>query len=767
MSEKLKVGFVGNIYGTPKGHSYFVRDLLQLTKDAGHETHMYRLFENKITDEFVLPDTLESSPGRIIEKADFEKWLDKYNPDICLFFEYSQWWKEDHNKVKICKDRNIRTIGWLVYERLDWNDIAHYKLYDDIICPTEFQTKLMRGKGIYNVVYVPWAVNFLEMLEITSMVKPPNDKITFFHCAGNGGVGNRKNTNAVIEAYNKIRDETTDLKITHLNSCVLSRKELLYFMSCADVLINTSKWDSIGLNCQPKGSLVYTSYGITRIENIRIGDYVLTHKNRFKKVINTLSGRNTTYNIKCDYTGDIKLTGEHPCLVLPITKNEYKRKKINIEPKWEKTENLQPYNFLAVPKPKEIKHTNYLTITDYIDVCNIEKTDKYVYNKYSKNMKGVNFSIYTLAEQFGVSKNTIWRILNNVNTKIDKLSVKTINELYDNYKIMIPKKIKVDKSLCKLLGFFVAEGWTEKKSAFGFAFHTKEKDYHNFVLKSMKNIFNLDGKIITIGNKTNIMFYNSVVCDFFETLCKKYAMYKDVPTFLLHEKIELQKEFLKGYFYGDGSIQEKSVTASTVSKNLAYNIKYILLRCNILSKVTKYKSSNKIWNSKDFYRIYLAFSKNMCELFNLEYKKPRYEFYLEDENYFYVNIRNIKKENKQSVFNITVEDDNSYCGEVVLHNSLEANSLGVPVIVCNTEPMNEIVKDTVNGLLVDGIKTRNEYVTCPSFEVDISELAKKMSICKNKLILDTLKSNSRKYAETNFNWKNNKEHFLKLLRKLE
>ena len=35
---------------------------------------------------------------------------------------------------------------------------------------------------------------------------------------------------------------------------------------------------------------------------------------------------------------------------------------------------------------------------------------------------------------------------------------------------------------------------------------------------------------------------------------------------------------------------------------------------------------------------------------------------------------------------------------------------------------------------------------------------------KNKLVLETLKNNSRAFAETNFNWKKNKHHFLKLLR---
>ncbi len=66
-------------------------------------------------------------------------------------------------------------------------------------------------------------------------------------------------------------------------------------------------------NCFPSGQMVKTSRGEIAIEKINIGDFVLTHKMRWKKVINTLSR---------DYSGEliilnnnIRSTPDHPHLL--------------------------------------------------------------------------------------------------------------------------------------------------------------------------------------------------------------------------------------------------------------------------------------------------------------------------------------------------------------------------------------------------------------------------------------------------------------------
>lgn len=243
----MKIGFVGNIYATPKGHSYVIKDMVKILKDAGHEVHMYRILDNTILPDFPMPDSLETEPTRIIPEDKFRKWLDDIKPDCCVFMEYCQWWEEDHDKVEICRDLGIKTVGFLIYEKLNWDKIDHYKNYTKLIAPTGFQTKVMRQNGLYNTVHVPWGVDKQEIDAVKGRKENP-PKVVFFHCAGSGGVGDRKNTKAIIDAYKKIDDGTTELRITHLNSKVFSREDIISFMKYADVLLNASKWDTLGLN---------------------------------------------------------------------------------------------------------------------------------------------------------------------------------------------------------------------------------------------------------------------------------------------------------------------------------------------------------------------------------------------------------------------------------------------------------------------------------------------------------------------------------------
>ena len=67
-----------------------------------------------------------------------------------------------------------------------------------------------------------------------------------------------------------------------------------------------------GSPCFTKGNLVMTNKGYVPIEEIKIGDMVLTHKNRYKKVINIGGEYKKTYQIKAQGSTIITTTHEHP-----------------------------------------------------------------------------------------------------------------------------------------------------------------------------------------------------------------------------------------------------------------------------------------------------------------------------------------------------------------------------------------------------------------------------------------------------------------------
>src|SRR3990167_2784458 len=73
------------------------------------------------------------------------------------------------------------------------------------------------------------------------------------------------------------------------------------------------------LGCLLKGQEILTSYGIKQIENIKQGDFVLTHRGRFRKVLRTYKRMYDGDIYKIRLVGDNKrrlaLTGEHPVLI--------------------------------------------------------------------------------------------------------------------------------------------------------------------------------------------------------------------------------------------------------------------------------------------------------------------------------------------------------------------------------------------------------------------------------------------------------------------
>jgi glycosyltransferase involved in cell wall biosynthesis len=244
----MNIGIVDNIYGTPKGHSYLIKDVIVALKEDSHIIHMYRIGGHQILPEFIMPDTLRTQQTAEVPEKEFREWIAEEKIECCLFFEYNQWWPLSYDKLAVCKELGVKTVaGFLAQEKFDWSKVDHYKLYDKIVCQTAWQTKTLRKKGLYNTYHIPWGVDMEEVASVIAPTKNDN-KLRFYHCAGSGGVDNRKNTKAVVDAYKMIQDENTELIMTHIGNKIFTHKEIMSFMKYSDVLVNPSRWETIGLN---------------------------------------------------------------------------------------------------------------------------------------------------------------------------------------------------------------------------------------------------------------------------------------------------------------------------------------------------------------------------------------------------------------------------------------------------------------------------------------------------------------------------------------
>ena len=287
-------------------------------------------------------------------------------------------------------------------------------------------------------------------------------------------------------------------------------------------------WHCFG--CFPKGSLIKKENGFIPIEDIKRGDQVITGKGVKKKVLLTM---------KRDYNGElisvrtrkcnevVNMTADHEVYVVKAqTKyfQNYKIEKISAE-------DLTKNDYLIYPINQKIKDSQFLYLSKYLN-----------------------------------------RALKNYGPKTRSLK----------------NKIKIDDSLLKLLGYYIAEG-SNHRAYIRFSLGPRELDFAQEIQVLLKKIFSLESgiHIIRKDNKKGIEVTccNSNLSNIFENLCGKGAENKHIPDEFIFLPPQKQKIIVEAIWKGDGHISKKGKKSragqksiTSISRILIYQIKDILLR---------------------------------------------------------------------------------------------------------------------------------------------------------------------------------------------
>ena len=120
--------------------------------------------------------------------------------------------------------------------------------------------------------------------------------------------------------------------------------------------IDLSKIDLLigGSPCFKEGTLITTDKGYKSIEDIRIGDMVLTHKNRFRKVIKLMvSISSNLYELNICGSPKTEVTGDHPYYVRRMSRvwdsDLRTNRRIFSEPDWKTVSELTKDDYIGFP----------------------------------------------------------------------------------------------------------------------------------------------------------------------------------------------------------------------------------------------------------------------------------------------------------------------------------------------------------------------------------------------------------------------------------
>ncbi|MDA1337410.1 MAG: hypothetical protein O3C23_01455 [bacterium] len=428
-------------------------------------------------------------------------------------------------------------------------------------------------------------------------------------------------------------------------------------------------------HCLPSGSLVHTKNELTKpIEDIKEGDLVYTHQNRWRSVTKVFKRpyKGKLYRVRPYYFREgLSTTPEHPFYVLKTQKHckwqhgfchpscsgrshcckKHQAAKENFSPKWISAEQLEKGNVLLFPRFPRTKDIQFVAIKEHL---------------VSPSFFGGSFSESKIQEEVEEVRQTI--TMTGTRTK------------------EIPAMLAVDKHFCRLVGYFLAEG-SVGRDLISFTFADHETMYHAEVRNLAQKVFGiLPSKERTKEGSLEIIYYSKILKELFASFCYEVganehrAFTKMLPQWALELPTEKQVEILRGWWRGDAGY--------TSSRSLMNQMKILFLRLGILPSiyvddVSKHKArGNHFYGNREIEARYDGFAMTNLAFFEDRYnlqEEPEFSRFIPktsirhgwlDENYVYLPIRDIETTDYNGeVYNLEVEEDNSYTSEfATVHN---------------------------------------------------------------------------------------------------
>lgn len=296
-----------------------------------------------------------------------------------------------------------------------------------------------------------------------------------------------------------------------------------------------------------------------------------------------------------------------------------------------------------------------------------------------------------------------------------KLGIKKFK--YDFRDKSLPVSIPLDENFLKLVGYYLAEGYASTnvtQSFIEFTLNINKREIALEISKIIRDIFGLNTKIYYIKERETIAIYvfSSLLSRFFKKMFGDNAEAKHLPHFMMLLPKEKQKHIIYGLWKGGGyvNLKRKNPRAgfSTVSTQLAHQLKLLLLRQGIISSV--YTEKEKVVEGvrhKRNYRIHIGQKDSLLKLWEILGIKWDTEKFSQrkswiEGNYLYTPITGIEKRNFRGfVYNLEVKKTHSFVtNSITLHNCGDVMKIYLKIKEKNDKKIISDIKGEVFGCLV-------------------------------------------------------------------
>ena len=368
--------------------------------------------------------------------------------------------------------------------------------------------------------------------------------------------------------------------------------------------------------CFLEGAQVRTRNGEKAIEEIQVGDEVMTHQGRWRAVYHTQKrpyhGKVFNLHFYGDSGHELKVTAEHPLLV--VRRERAKERNKSFELSWSRADSVKEGDYLVVPVPQPVMEPALA---------------------------------HSVTVPLGRGRHA----------PVDR----EVNLPYE-------------PDFFRLLGYYFAEGHVDNEHYLTFSFHVDEADYLADVKELIARYFGKSPiENAPRQNGQTIVLSSTEIARTFAREFGHRVYEKHIPEWVSSAEPELLAELVKGMWRGDGSYDPKKnmFRYNTISADLAYAFRDACLRLGIAVSVN---TQERFPPRKNIFAVVIAspFNPRFGEIVGMD--APAGDFsgspFSIDENFMYLPIKQITVEEMETeVYNFSVEGDESYVAEgVVSHN---------------------------------------------------------------------------------------------------
>jgi excinuclease ABC subunit B len=238
---------------------------------------------------------------------------------------------------------------------------------------------------------------------------------------------------------------------------------------------------------------------------------------------------------------------------------------------------------------------------------------KHIHRSYNWKIK----QIIEETNERGISVNELYDFLDLLKLKLEDVNknIRIITKGEDKLNPLI----KIDENLLSFIGLYISEGHVTKR-------YIIISNSNKLLQDKNKELFDLYNLNYNIRNKNDIQFNSVLFSNFFEIFGKS-SYFKKIPSLLYNFSDKQLSLILRSIFDGDGWVENNSIHLMSASNELIYDVKNILLKYNITSRISIKKVKYKELTKK-YLKLNISGKQNLMNFkkhvsFLIKYKKKK------------------------------------------------------------------------------------------------------------------------------------------------